>query len=399
MAAFASGFGQYGAAAALGDVAKSFGHVTHGASVADQAGLSGTILGLGLAVIRLASLGGLPLSGLADRWGRRKTVLATAALGLAFTVLAAASPGYWWFVVLFALGRPLLSATNAISQVTAAEQTASADRAKAVAFVAAAYALGAGLTAFIHSLAESALGFRGIFALSIVPLVFLALVARWITEPDRFAIASTARDHPMPILGPVSRAFRGRLVTMSLLAFAVSVITGPANTFVFIYAQNVLKMAGGLTAAMVVLAGALGLGGLLVGRWMADNLGRRPTCAIAVVGIAAAGTFAYSGTKGALVTGYVLGVLSGAVFAPGYGALLNELFPTAVRASAAGWQIAAGVVGAAVGLVVFGAVADAGAWRTAALATFMPMIAATALFLLVPETKGRELEDLWPAEE
>ena len=64
-----------------------------------------------------------------------------------------ASPGYWWFVVIFALGRPFLSSTNALSQVTAAEQTSSADRAKAVALVAAGYGVGAGLTAIIHSLA------------------------------------------------------------------------------------------------------------------------------------------------------------------------------------------------------------------------------------------------------
>ncbi len=115
--AFASGFGQGGAVSALGDVAKHFGHVVHGTTVADQAGLSGTVLGVGLAVLRLASLGALPLAGLADRFGRRRMLIATSALGLVFTVLAAASPGYWWFIVIFALGRPSLSATNALTQV------------------------------------------------------------------------------------------------------------------------------------------------------------------------------------------------------------------------------------------------------------------------------------------
>ena len=57
--ALAAGFGQFGAVAALGDVARSFGRVTGGATVADQAGLSGTELGIGLALVHLASLGGL----------------------------------------------------------------------------------------------------------------------------------------------------------------------------------------------------------------------------------------------------------------------------------------------------------------------------------------------------
>jgi predicted MFS family arabinose efflux permease len=112
IAAFASGFAQFGVVAALGDVARGFGQVNLGATLADQAGLSGTDLGIGLAIMRLASLGALPITGLADRFGRRRMLLVTVGLGLAMTAAAAASPSYWWFVAIFASGRPLLSATN-----------------------------------------------------------------------------------------------------------------------------------------------------------------------------------------------------------------------------------------------------------------------------------------------
>jgi hypothetical protein len=74
------------------------------------------------------------------------------------TALAAASPSYWWFVAIFACGRPLLSATNGLAQVTAAGQTASADRAKAVALIAAGYGTGAGVIAIVHSLASRTIG-------------------------------------------------------------------------------------------------------------------------------------------------------------------------------------------------------------------------------------------------
>ncbi|MGH9046731.1 MAG: hypothetical protein ACRDVW_05380, partial [Acidimicrobiales bacterium] len=63
--ALAAGFGQFGAVAALGDVAKTFGHVGHGATFADEVGLSGAILGVGLSIIRAASFLGLPLASLA----------------------------------------------------------------------------------------------------------------------------------------------------------------------------------------------------------------------------------------------------------------------------------------------------------------------------------------------
>jgi MFS family permease len=397
LASFASGFGQFGVVTALGNVARTFGHLVHGATLADQAGLSGTKLGVGLAIIRLASLGGLPLTALADRFGRHRMLVLSVGLGLCATVLAAASPGYWWFVVIFALGRPLLSATNAISEVIAAEQTDTSSRTKALALVAAGYGIGAGLTAIIHSLASKSLGFRGLFLLAIVPLALLPLINRWATEPDRFSLAERTTQHVRPVLGTVGAQFRRRLLLLSIVAFALSFITGPANSFIFLYAQNIDHLSGVTTAIMVVGSGATGLVGLLVGRAMADHFGRRATGALGMTGLALFGVLSYSGPKYALVIGYMMGVMFGSIFAPAGGALVNELFPTSMRASASGWFLAAGVLGAVCGLVTFGAIADIGnRFALAASLTFLPAMFLAALFWVLPETKGRELEDLWP---
>ncbi len=55
-----------------------------------------------------------------------------------------------------------------------------------------------------------------------------------------------------------------------------------------------------------------------------------------------------------------------------------------------------GVLGAAVGLLAFGAVADVGnRFSLAADVIFLPVALAAALFWAVPETKGREPEELW----
>jgi MFS family permease len=397
IAAFASGFAQFGVVAALGDVAKGFGQVTSGATFADQAGLSGTELGLGLAIIRLASLGGLPITGLADRFGRRRMLLITVGTGLGLTALAAASPSYWWFVVIFACGRPLLSATNGLAQVDVTEQTASADRAKAVALVAAGYGAGVGVISIVHSLTSGTLGFRGVFALALVPLALLPLLRRWITEPDRFAVAAAAATHPIPVLGAVTKPYRRRLAVVVVLAFAVSVITGPANSFVFLFAQNFLHQPAVVTIGMVLGAGVSGLAGLLAGRWLADRVGRRLTGGLAMTAVALLAVLAYSGSAPALVVGYILGVFAASAFGPAAGALTSELFPTSVRASVVGWSLAAGVLGAATGLIAFGAVARAGhPFVVAGLLTFLPAIPVMGLFWLLPETRGREPEDLWP---
>ncbi len=397
--AFAAGFGQFGAVATLGDVAKSFGHVSGGTTIAEQAGLSGTRLGVGLAIFRLASLGGLPTAGAADRLGRRRVLLWGAAFGLAFTIAAAGSPGYWWFVVIFAAGRPALSASASVAQVAAAEETSSVERAKALALIAGAYGAGSGATAVLHSLTSSQLGFRGIFIMAGIPLALVWLVRRRVTEPARFTAAAAAPEHPLPVVGPVGRRFRSRLLIVVALGFALSVAAGPANSFVFLYAQNVEHLAGWVTAVMVVAAGATGLAGLVAGQWLADHVGRRTTGAVALALLAVAGLVAYSGPRAALVGGYIAGVACGSVFAPAASALANELFPTSVRASVAGWYVGASVIGATVGLLIFGALADVGErFSLAAVATFLPAIPAALLFFKVPETAGREPEALWPTD-
>jgi len=397
LVAMAAGFGQFGAIAALGDVARSFGRVTHGATVADQAGLSGTSLGIGLAVLRVASLGGLPLTSLADRLGRRRTMLASCALGLAVTVAAAFSPSYWWFVAIFALGRPLLSTASAVGGVVAAEHTNALNRARAVALVTAGYGFGSGATAVLHGIASSALGFRGLFGLAAVPLVLLPLVSRVITEPDRFVVEQSTAPARPPRIGAVGADHRARLAVVGVLTFGVAVTTGPATSFVFIYAQNVKDLRGTLVAAMVLLAGVAGFLGLVTGQWLADHAGRRPSGAAAMICIAAAGMVIYSGSSVALVIGYVSSVFAASNLAPAAGALVNELFPTSVRATVAGWLIAASVLGAVVGLVCFGAIADLGdRFSIAAVVTFAATVPLAGLFRLLPETRGLEPEDVPP---
>jgi MFS family permease len=386
-----------GVVAALGDVTKQLGHVVTGTTLGDKVGLSGTDVGIGLAVIRLASLASLPLVGLADRFGRRSVMLCVTVVGLVLTIGAAASPGYWWFVAIFACGRPLLSATNALSQVIAAEETGARDRAAAVALIAAGYGVGAGLAAVIHSLAAQTLGFRGIFALAVVPLVAVVMLREWVEEPARFMALEASAEHPVPVLGAVGPLYRRRVVCLAIVAVAVSVVTGPANSYVFLYAQDVLHLSGIVTASMVVAAGAVGLVGLLLGRWLADHLGRRPTCTVAMAAFCVCGVITYSGSSPALYLGYVFGVGAGSVFAPGVGSLLTELFPTSIRASVAGWWVAAGVIGAGVGLVVFGTVADVdNHFAAAAVVTFLPMVLMAGVFWFLPETRGMEPEQLWP---
>jgi len=401
-ATVAAGFAQFGATTALGDVARAFGQAGEGTSLVAKVGLSGTTLGVGLAIVRLASLASLPLAALADRHGRRRMLLSCVTGGLAVTALAALSPGYWWFVALFALGRPLLSATNAVAVVVAAEETETRDRAKAIALMTAGYGIGAGLTALIRGVAGGELGFRGLFALALVPLAAMPLLARRLEEPDRYQRLRAAADPALAaarpaVLGRVRAELRPRLRLLAVLAFSIAFVTGPMNTFLFVYAENALGISRSSTAAMVLAAGPIGLVGLVIGRWAADRLGRRITAAGTQAVVALAGMVTYSGSRAAVAAGYLLAILAASAYAPAFGALGSELFPTSVRATMAGWLVAAGVVGAVAGLVAFGLLTDAlDSFSTAAVLICAPVVLTCALFARVPETRGLELEQSAP---
>jgi len=386
-----AGFAQFGAVASLADVAKHFGHVTDSTSLASQVGLSGSVLGLGLAALRVASLGALPLASLADRWGRTRLVRQTLWLGLAITAAAALSPTYWFFVACFALGRPLLSTASTLLQVMTVELSSTAHRVGRLALVAAGAGAGAGLSAILHGAIRSEGSFRWLFALAILPVVGVGALLRVVPEPRSHDTTLLAR------VGAVPQIYRGQLWRVATVVAVLGMIGGPANGFVFVYGESVLHISPSKVALMVATAAVTGLGGLLLSRWLAQRWGRRSTVALGLVASGLTATLAYGGGKVAFVAGYLLGVAAGGLVTPVITALGTEIFPHHVRATAAGWLVVAGVVGATAGLGLFGWVGDAvhssgsDALRWPAIITFIPMLWTAGLLRALPESAGVEL--------
>ncbi len=337
--AFASGFGQGGAIAALGDVAKHFGHVVHGTTLADQAGLSGTVLGVGLAVLapgvaRRAAPGrvGRPLRATDHAPG---DVLAGPRVhrprrGQSRLLVVRRSSSPW----ADPCSAPPTPSPRSVRPKRPTSATAPRRWPHRGGVRRGHRAHGGDpradeVDARVPGPVPPRRGPAGSRSSS---------SGGWLVETGPFH--GGGRRAPAPRAGASARwaaPYRWRLLTVASLAFAVAVVTGPANSFVFVYAQNVLKMSGDADAAMVAVASVFGLGGLLLGRVLADRLGRRPTGALAMTAMALTGILAYSGSRdGARSSGYELGVLAAATLAPAAGALANELFPTSVRASVAG---------------------------------------------------------------
>lgn len=394
-----SGYGQFGVTTVLGDVAEAFGHAGSEAGRDATVGLSATTLGIGLAIIRLAGLGSLPVASIADRRGRR-IVLWTAGLGLALTIAAAGMPSYWTFIAVVALARPLLAGTNVVATVVAAEATTTANRARALAVAEVGYALGSGLVVVVHGLGSSLFGFRGVLGLAAVMLLAFPWVVPRIQESALFERLRRDRDDAdSPVvhgrLGSVSPGSRRRLVIVCALSAALGLITGPSFTFVFVYGENVLGLTAGTMTIIVLVGGTLGLGGLLLGRWAADRFGRRITAGTATALAAVGAWITYADGAASLAVGYVTALVAAAVFGPSGGSLFTEVFPTRDRSTATGWASAAGVVGAVAGLGLFGVLVDLlGGFARAGATLWLPIIPVVALYALLPDTRHQELEEL-----
>ncbi len=385
-----SSFAQFGAVSALTDVARHFGQGGPGGGLRGAVGLSGGQLGLGLGVLRAASLGALPLASLADRRGRAPVLVGALALGLTLTALAAASPSYAAFVALFALARPLLSTASALVQVMAAELATHRERVTRLALVAAGSGLGAGLSAVLHAAVRGPEAFRWLFAAAAVPLLFVPLV-RSVRSVPLGELALRAR------LGRVGPAARRPLGVVATVAFVVGMVTGPANGFAFVYGEGVLKMSPGAVATVVTSSALTGLAGLWWSRRLTRRYGRRPTVALGVLATALSACLAYGGGRLSFAVGYLAGIGAAGLLAPAASALTVEIFERTERATAAGWVVAAGVGGAIAGLALFGFVGDAahasgaGSLRVAALVTFLPLTPLVALLGRLPEAAAPDL--------
>jgi MFS family permease len=386
----ASGFAQFAVTAVIGDVAADFGAPGAGLDPASQIGLTGTTLGVALATIRLASLGALPGTALADRLGRRRVLLATLVIGLIFTIASAGAPTFWIWVALVALARPWLSTVNGIAGVLGAEETSAKDRSAAVAVVGGAYGLGAGAVAVLRSVLPPG-EWRLVIALSLLALAAVPWLSRQIREPAVFVEAKGPRSK---LLGAVPLQHRRLVALLCAVTAGMGIATGPGFTYIFVFGERMVGATPEAMSAIILAAGPTGLLGLLAGRWGAEHLGRRPTAALAMSATAGAVALAYSGSYSALVAGYLLGITVSAAFGPPMGALVAEAFPTSLRSTATGWISAAGVIGAVTGLALYGVLVDVlGSFASAAILLSSPVILIAALLWWVPETRGQELHD------
>jgi MFS family permease len=280
--------------------------------------------------------------------------------------------------------------------VLVAETWPAKHRAKAMGIMQSGWAIGALIAAGMSALMLERFGWRVLFLMGALPAVLAFIVRRTVEEPPLWR---EQREHASP---PWTEIFAPQYVRSTVIATLVACsvllafwgVTSWLPTFL---SSPVSEGGAGLTITkgaywLILLQAGAFLGYISFG-WIADRIGRRPAFTLFMIGAAVVvPIFAFYARS--MITLIVVGPLVG-YFAHGYfslfGAMLAELFPTRIRATAQGFCYNGGrLVSAAAPFAIGAAATKYGLGFSIACDAVFFALGAVLIWLL-PETKGTEL--------
>ncbi|HET7541387.1 MAG TPA: MFS transporter [Polyangiaceae bacterium] len=334
----------------------------------------------------------------ADRWGRKPVLTATIAGYTVFTFLSGLAPNVYVFAALQMVARVFLIAEWATSMVIAAEEFPAHARGTVLGVVSATTGFGAIVCAgVVPMLLRTAYGWRSVYFVGIVPLVLIAIARTKLKETTRFseqASVSTSAEARLFLIW--STPHKKRVLQLAVIWFLTYICTQNAVTFwkEFAVADRQLsdaQVGGAVTiSALASMPLAFAAGKLLdvVGR----KVGATLIYASTILGVIAAYT---AHSVAALTVALVFAVLGVNTVLTVLNAFTTELFPTQFRGSAFAWSNnLIGRVGYCLSPVAVGQLKPHFGWSTTLAATAaFPLFALILIWVLLPETRGRELEE------
>src|SRR4051794_1681091 len=396
----AASAGSYGrkalAASAVGYAMDGFDFLILGfmmSAIARDLGLSATA-GASLATFTLigAVIGGFVFGMLADAYGRVRVLSLTILIFAVFTGLSAFAQGYWDLVAYRTIAGLGLGGEFGIGMALVAEAWPASQRARASSYVGLGWQAGVLAAALITPLLLPLIGWRGMFLVGLIPALASFFIRRSVGEPELFR-RKQATGFPVRLL--VKDAATTRI---SLGMFILCSVQNFGYYGLMIWMPNYLARQFGFSLTQSAVWTSVTILGMGFGIWLfselADRLGRRPIFMAYQVG-AFVMVLVYSqltNPTALLIGGAVMGLFVNGMLG-GYGALMSELYPTKVRATAQNvlFNLGRGVGG--FGPVVIATLAGAYSFSAAiALLALIYLVDIAATYFLIPERKGMALE-------
>lgn len=352
--------------------------------------------GLLVGFINLGTILAFLLVRLADRWGRKPLLTATIAGYTVLTFLSGLSPNVYVFAVLQMLARIFLIAEWATSNVIAAEEFSAKGRGTVLGVVSAAGGFGAIVCAgVVPLLLKTHYGWRSVYFVGVVPLIVLAIARRNLRETSRFS-EQPADARPENLLAIWRTSYAKRLLQMSAVWFLTYVCTQNAVTFWKEFALAERHLTDAQVGRAVTLSALVSMPLAFAAGKMLDVVGRKLGATLiyaATIGGVIGAYTAHSVT--ALTISLMFAVLGVNTVLTVLNAFTTELFPTQHRASAFAWaNNVIGRIGYCLSPVAVTLLVPDFGWGATLTATALfPLAGLLVIWLALPETKGRELEE------
>ncbi len=358
-------------------------------------------LGAMLSFIRLGYILSLLITPLADVFGRRKLLLYTIVGYTIFTALSAIAPAERTFIIAQLLARAFAGAEATIALVILAEEVDAAHRGWAIGLLSAVSSMGYGLAALVFALVfVIPYGWRGMYALALIPLIAIIPLRRILPESQRFEAEARSGEQPTRVWQPMIQLFRaypGRLALMLSVSFLASMGAGSAGILLPKFLQEVHGYSPANVSTLFFVGGGLGiLGNIIAGR-LSDRFGRRSMGALFMFLAPLLTIWIYTAPGFSVAPAWTLELFFDTAAGTILGAYSAELFPTSHRSTAGSALAVAGTTGGAIGLLLEGLLygLTGSHWIAVRYLTVFWMIA-PFIMLFFPETAGRELEAISP---
>ena len=353
------------------------------------------------APLAFTAVGGFIGGAMADRFGRKPLLMATILVYSIGTLAAGLSIGFWTLFVARAVTGVGVGGEWAVAHALVGETVPPSVRGRYGSYLQSGSAFARFFASMMGNLLAPVIGWRLAFMLSAIPALLVVFIRREMPESDVWLLS--VKDGVNQRLGYV--AALGQMLGPALrkttaLALSVTTFNMAAYWFKTIWLPTYLLQTRSLKpgeVAWLLLMDQIGsVIGYVAFGFASDRFGRRPSfTAFSVIKALGLGmiTLGWTAAGGYTVTTFGFMLLVG--FGEGnwgcIGPLLNEVFPTSVRAAALGiiYNTARGVQFLAP--VIIGMVAARFTFG-AGIALAVPFaLLAGAMVWTLPETKGVRL--------